>query len=235
MPPLPRPCRMTPRTPIAALLLAGAAVLSGCAQTVKVKSDWPTDTARNQSFSRVLVVGVSPHYNQRCAFETFLASQIRSAATTVFTSCRALSSSEPLTRENIERAIAEHQADAVLATILVAAEVGAQEGGTSETRGEGYYKATGYGYAMTYFGRYGAYGGYDAYGVPVVYGEFRTAPPVTTVQGSVEIATGLFETAGATLVYELTTTARDLGSRADGLAEVSGAIADRLHRDKLVR
>jgi hypothetical protein len=227
--------RLARRAPAALLFLAGTAALSGCAQTVKVKSDWQPDAARDQPFSRVLVVGVSPDYNQRCAFETFLASQIRSDATTAFTSCRALSSKEPLTRENIERAIAEHGADAVLATILVAADIGAQEGGTSETRGEGYYKATGYGYAYSYFGRYGAYGGYGAYGVPVVYGEFRTAPPVTTVQGSVEIATGLFETADATLVYELATTARDLGSRADGLAEVSGAIADRLRRDKLVR
>lgn len=233
MPSMPTLTLMARRVPVALLFLAGTAALSGCAQTVGVQSDWQPDAARDQSFSRVLVVGVSPDYNQRCAFETFLASQIRSDETTAFTSCRALSSSEPLTRENIERAIAEHEADAVLATILVAAEVGAREGGTSETRGEGYYKATGYGYG--YFGRYGAYGGYGAYGVPVVYGEFRTAPPVTTVQGSVEIATGLFETTDATLVYELTTTARDLGSRADGLAEVSGAIADRLRRDGVVR
>jgi hypothetical protein len=221
--------------PVSILLMAGAIVLAGCAQTVKVQSGWQPDAARGQSFSRVLVVGVSPDYNQRCAFETFVASQLRSSATTAFTSCRALSSSEPLTRENVERAIAEHQADAVLATILVAAEIGAREGGTSETRGEGYYKATGYGYGVGYFGRYGGYGGYGAYGVPVVYGEFRTAPTVTTVQGSVEIATGLFETAGATMVYELTTAARDLGSRPEGLAEVSGAIADRLRRDGLVR
>ena len=228
--------RMTRRTvPAALLCLAGALTLSGCAQTVKVQSGWQPDADRGQSFSRVLVVGVSPDYNQRCAFETFVASQIRSAATTAFTSCRTLSSSEQLTRENIEHAIAEHQADAVLATLLVAAEVGAREGGTSETRGEGYYKATGYGYGVGYFGRYGGYGGYGAFGVPVVYGEFRTAPTVTTVQGSVEIASGLFETAGATMVYEMTTGARDIGSRADGLAEVSGAIVDRLRRDGLVR
>lgn len=213
----------------ALLLLAGTVALSGCAQTVRVKSDWQPDAARDQPFSRVLVVGVSPDYNQRCAFEGFVANQIRSEATAAFTSCHLLSHDEPLTRENIDRVIVEHDVDAVLATILVAAEVAAQEGGTSETRGEGYYKATDYGYAVDYYGRYGAYG------VPVVYGEFRTAPPITTVRGSVDIASRLYETGGATLVYEVTTTAHDLESRAGGLAEVSGAIADRLRRDGLIR
>lgn len=227
---------MTPRAvPTALLLLAGATALSGCAQPVKVQGDWQEGVPRDQSFSRVLVVGISPDYNQRCAFEGFVANQLRSEATTAFTSCRVLSSKEPLTRENIERAVAEHNADAVFATILVAAEVETREGGSSETRGDGYYKATGFDYEPAYYGRYGAYRSYGVYGVPVVYGEFRTAPPLTTVQGSVEVASRLYETGGATLVYEMLTTAHDLESRAGGLAEVSGAIADRLRRDGLVR
>ncbi|NHA13486.1 hypothetical protein [Thioalkalivibrio sp. XN279] len=221
--------------PAVLLLLAGAATLSGCAQPVKVQGEWQEGVPRDQSFERVLVVGVSPDYNQRCAFEGFVANQVRSEATTVFTSCRVLSSKEPLTRENVERAIAERNADAVLATFLIAAEVEASEGGSSETRGDGYYKPTGFDYETGYYGGYGAYRSYGVYGVPVVYGEFRTAPPITTVQGSVEIASRLYETAGATLVYELVTTAHDLESRAGGLAEVSGAIADRLRKDGLVR
>ncbi len=221
--------------PAALLLLAGATALSGCTQPVKVQGDWHEGVPRDQSFSRVLVVGISPDYNQRCAFEGFVANQLRSEATTAFTSCRVLSSKEPLTRENIERAVAEHNADAVFATILVAAEIEAKEGGSSETRGDGYYKATGFDYEPAYYGRYGAYRSYGVYGVPVVYGEFRTAPPLTTVQGSVEVASRLYETGGATLVYEMLTTAHDLESRAGGLAEVSGAIADRLRKDGLVR
>jgi hypothetical protein len=221
--------------PAVLLLLAGATALSGCTQPVKVQGDWHEGVPRDQSFSRVLVVGISPDYNQRCAFEGFVANQLRSEATTAFTSCRVLSSKEPLTRENIERAVAEHNADAVFATILVAAEIEAKEGGSSETRGDGYYKATGFDYEPAYYGRYGAYRSYGVYGVPVVYGEFRTAPPLTTVQGSVEVASRLYETGGATLVYEMLTTAHDLESRAGGLAEVSGAIADRLRKDGLVR
>jgi hypothetical protein len=222
--------------PAALLLLAAATALSACAQPpVRAQGEWQDGAQHDQSFKRVLVVGVSPDYNQRCAFEGFVANQMRSESTTALTSCRVLSSKEPLTRENVERAIVEHNADAVLATILVAAEIGAKEGGSSETRGDGYYKATGFDYAPGYYGSYGAYRNYGVYGVPVVYGEFRTAPPLTTVQGSVEVASGLFETEGATMVYKLTTTAHDLESRAGGLAEVSGAIADRLRKDGLIR
>lgn len=217
------------------LLLLSAAALSGCAQPVKVQGAWQDDAPRGQAYTRVLVVGVSPDYNQRCAFEGFLANQLRSEATTAFTSCRVLSSDEPLTRENVERAIAEHSADAVLATILVAGKVEAREGGTSETRGEGYYKATDFGYEARYYSMTGYYGMYGAYGVPVVYGEFRTAPPLTNAQGSVKVASGLYETEGATLVYELTTTAHGLESRVGGLAEVTGPMADRLRQDGLIR
>jgi hypothetical protein len=212
--------------PAALLLLVAAAALPGCAQQVRVNGSWQDDVARDQAYTRVLVVGVSPDYNQRCAFETFLALQIRSESTTVITSCRAMSSKDPLTLENIERVIAEHQVDAVLATSLVASKIGAQEGGSSETRGDSYYKAVGIDYWSGYYG---------AYGMPVVYGEFQTAPPITTVTGEVEILTKVFETRGATLVYELNTKARDLESRESGLAIITGPIAERLRKDGLVR
>jgi hypothetical protein len=212
--------------PAALLLLVAAAALPGCAQQVRVNGSWQDDVARDQAYTRVLVVGVSPDYNQRCAFETFLALQIRSESTTVITSCRAMSSKDALTLENIERVIAEHQVDAVLATSLVASKIGAQEGGSSETRGDSYYKAVGIDYWSGYYG---------AYGMPVVYGEFQTAPPITTVTGEVEILTKVFETRGATLVYELNTKARDLESRESGLAIITGPIAERLRKDGLVR
>ena len=210
----------------AVVLLFSAAALAGCAQQVRVTGAWQDDVPRDQPFSRVLVVGVSPDYNQRCAFESFLALQIRSESTTVITSCRAMSSKDALTLENIERVIAEHQVDAVLATTLVASKIGAQEGGSSETRGDSYYKAVGIDYWSGYYG---------AYGMPVVYGEFQTAPSITTVTGEVEILTRVFETRGATLVYELTTKARDLESRESGLAIITGPIAERLRKDGLVR
>jgi len=211
----------------AMVLLLGAAALAGCAQQVRVTSDWQDNAPRDQPFSRVLVVGVSPDYNQRCAFEGFLTLQIRSESTTAIASCRVMSEKDLLTRENIERVIAEHQIDAVLATTLVAGEIKGKEGGTSETRGDAYYKATGIGYGYS--------GYYGVYGMPVVYGEFRTAPSIMTVTGQVEIMTRLYETRGATLVYELNTKARDLESREASLAIITGPIAERLRRDGVIR
>jgi len=86
----------------------------------------------------------------------------------------------------------------VLATILVSKEFDVEDGGSRDTRGGAYYKATGSGYATGYYG---------AYGVPVVYGEFQTAPSIMTMKGEVRITTKVFETRGATLVYTLDTVA----------------------------
>jgi hypothetical protein len=207
----------------------GAALLTGCAQPVKVDGAWQDGASREQPFTRVLVVGVSPKLNQRCSFETFLATRIRSEATIAITSCNAMPHEEPLTRENIERAVAEQRADAVLATILVASTAAVKDGGTGDTRGGSYYKATDIGYATGY------YGGFGVYGVPVVYGEFQTAPSIMGLERQVEIVTRLFETDNAALVYELNTKAKSLDSRAEGLAEVTSQIAERLRREGLIR
>lgn len=212
--------------PAAALLLAAATALPGCAQQVRVNGSWQDGVVHEQAYARVLVVAVSPDVNQRCAFEQFLVVQIQGETTQAIASCRAMSLKDPLTIENIEGAIESHRIDAVIATSLVASKVGAREGGTSETRGDAYFKPTDIGYWSGYYG---------AYGMPVVYGEFQTAPSITTVEGSVEILTKVFDTRDATLVYELNTRARDLESRESGLAIITGPIADRLREDGLVR
>lgn len=211
------------------LAFLAAACLAGCAQPVKVDGAWQPGASREQSFTRVLVVGVSPKLNQRCSFETFLAQRIRSESTTAIRSCDAMSHDDPLTRENIERAVAEHRADAVVATILVAASMQAKEGGTGDTQGGAYFKATDIGYATGY------YGGFGAYGVPVVYGEFQTAPSIMGLEKQVEIVTRLFATVDASLVYELNTKAKSLDSRPEALAEVTSQIAERLRRERLIR
>jgi len=210
-------------------LAIGLAALAGCAsQPVRINSEWAKDAPRDQVYSRVLVVAVSPDPKQRCPFEGFLANQIRSQATAAIPSCRAMTTKKELTRENVEQAIAEHKADAVLVTTLVAMHLKGEQGGTSESRGDYYFKATGFGYAYDYW--------YGAYGVPVYYGEFRTAPPLTNIEGEVDILTRLYETKNATAVYQMETRAKDLvESRAAGLTEITGPIADRLRRDGLVR
>jgi altronate dehydratase len=219
-----QPTRSAPVGPL--LLLLGAMCASGSVQAAKVTSKWQDNVPHNQSFTRVLVVGVSPNLNQRCAFEYLLASQMNSESVKAVRSCDVVTKKDPLTLESIQQAIESYKADAVLATSLVTREWDTNEGGSRDTRGSALYKATGSGYATGYYG---------VYGVPVIYGEFVTAASITTVTGEVTVTTKLYETRGATLVYSLNTKAKDIETRDSGLSEIAEAIADRLRRDKLIR
>jgi hypothetical protein len=200
--------------------------LAGCNRTVSNDAKWGEGVPHSQAFSRLLVVGLSPDANVRCAFENDLAYNLRSPTVTAKTSCSVLGTKEPITRESVERGIASFGADAVLATRLVDASSKLQEGGTAETRGGGYYKATDLGYATNYWG---------VYGVPVVYGEFQTAPSLFSIRGTIRIMTSVYETRGATMVYSVETKAKNLESREQALVDITPAIAERLRRDGLVR
>ena len=213
------------QTCLAGFVLVAAA---GCATTNAIKSDgaWAADAARNQSFSRLLVVGVSPDINQRCAFEDSLAQALRSASVGAETSCSILGAKEPLTREAVEKAVASIKADAVLATRPLGGSTQLKEGGTIESRGDVRYKATDIGYG---------YGYYGAYGVPVVYGEFQTAPAEFYLEGGGSVRTEVYETGKAGLVYSMQTDAKRLESRSQGLIVVTSSIADELRKAGLVR
>jgi hypothetical protein len=201
--------------------------LCGCAQPgVRQASSWQDSAARDHVLKKVIVVGVSPDINQRCNFEYVLAAKLSTDSTTAIPSCNAMQQKEPLTRESIEQAVAAEGADGVVATSLIDKKWELEQGGSRDTRGGAYYKATDAGYATGYYG---------VYGVPVVYGEFQTAAPITTLQGEVQVTTKVWETRGPTIVYTLDTTARDLQSSDQGLLMVANAIADRLRRDGLTR
>lgn len=213
------------RACLAGFVLVAAA---GCASTDSVKSNgaWAGDAARNQTFSRLLVVGVSPDINQRCAFEDSMAQALRGANVGAETSCSILGAKEPLTREAIEKAVASIKADAVLATRPLGGSTQLKEGGTIESRGDARYKATDIGYG---------YGYYGAYGVPVVYGEFQTAPAEFYLEGGGKVLSEIYETTGAAMVYSVETEAKRLESRSQGLIVVTSSIADALRKAGLVR
>jgi len=213
---------------VPALLLSVAVALAGCASQGKVTGAWAEGATHGQTFKRVLVVGVSPDLDARCNFERFLAARIRSEDTVAMTSCASVTQRDPLTRESIEEAVKAKQADAVVATTLVSKEWHMKKGGDMDTRGGGSYKAVDSGWAE-YYGFYGVYG------VPVVYGEFKTAPSVTTLKGDVEVRTNVYATATASLVFTLDTTAKNLEGRAEGLDALTTPIAERLRREKLIR
>ena len=212
-----------------ALVLSVLAGLAGCTRPVVLDGSFSADAPRDGKFTNILVVGVSPDVNQRCRFEQSLAASLRSDAVKATMSCAVMDTKEQLSRESVERAIAAVGADAVLATTLVASSATAKEGATADARGGGYYKATDVGYDM-----YG-YGNWGAYGVPVVYGEFETAPSVFSISGTAVLTTKVYETKGAALIYTLDTKAKNLASREMALAQITPAIAERLHREGLVR
>lgn len=209
------------------LCLLGAALFAGGAQAkTSVKGTWQDGAPRKQAYSRVLVVGVTPNVNQRCAFEFFMASQLKSDSVVAIRSCDAVKEKNPLTLESIEQAVAAAQADAVLATSLVSREITAQEGGSRDTRGTASYKATDAGFATGYYG---------VYGVPVIYGEFATAPAFTIAEGEARVSSRLYQTRDRALVYTLETHAWKLESSDAALHDFAAAIADKLRRERLVR
>jgi hypothetical protein len=207
------------------LCLIGTALFAGGAQAkTTVKAAWEGGASHKQAFTRVLVVGVSPNVNQRCAFEFFMASRLKSDTVQVFRSCDAVKEKNPLTLESIEQAIAAVQADAVLATSLVSRALKGQEGGSRDTRGNASYKATDAGFATGYYG---------VYGVPVIYGEFATAPAFTVAEGEARVESKFYQTRDKSLLVTLDTQARKLESTDAGLQEIAAAIADKLRKEGL--
>src|SRR5262249_54366783 len=182
--------KQTRRSVISLSLLTLAVWLCACSG-VSVKGTWQDEAPHNQTYARLLVIGVSPDRDLRCAFESTFASQLTSASTTVISSCSQMNENEPLTRENVERVAASVRADAVLATRLVSMHTGEGEGNSTDMRGNSVYKATDF--------------AYGAYGMPVTYVDFQTAPPLTSLTSSLHVVTKLYETHGATLIYTIDT------------------------------
>ncbi|HME39805.1 MAG TPA: hypothetical protein VKG63_12705 [Steroidobacteraceae bacterium] len=210
-----------------ALLALGLAWLSGCATSTSAKGAW-AGSAPRQAFTKVLIVGVSANFTQRCAFEWSLASQINGGSTQAAVSCDSMTSKDPLTRAGIERVATSDQVDAVLTTAVVSMKLGGQQGNTRDTRATPYYQVTGTGYVTGELG---------AYGVPVAFVQLETTPSITLLTGDIHVVTKVFETHGATLVYTADTDAKsgDIQSSSSGIETITAQIADRLRRDGVIR
>ena len=202
--------------------------LTGCMRGVKIDGAWEQGAKISAPFERVILVGVTHDVDVRCNFELFLRTQVRGGATDAQASCNLMSLEEDLTREHIEAIVDDYHADAVIAVVLVNSQQGATLSGEADTRGGADYKAIGTGYADVYRG------GFGVYGVPVVYGEYKEVPPVTTIDGKVTIRTLVYETDNATLVYEMETTAGDLYSRDQAMAIVSEPMAEHFRNEGLI-
>jgi hypothetical protein len=206
-------------------LIVAFSPLQAVEAKTSVTGTWAEDARRGQPFTTVVVVGVSPNINQRCAFEFFMASRLTTDSTKVYRSCDLVQEKTPLTVESIEYAVKRAQADAVLATTLVARSLGEQKG-SRDTRGTAGYKAVGAGMDYGYWG---------VYSIPVVYGEFSTTPEFTVAEGQAEVASKLYSTSDRKLVYSIDTQVKKVESTDAGLEEVASAIAKKLQKEKLTR
>lgn len=204
---------------VAALVLAIAG-LAGCTQSIRATGTWNEGVTRPQTFRKLLVVGVSPDYNQRCNFEWVLATKMRSEAAEAITSCSLMKKDVQLSRESIEPVIKSSGVDGVVATRLVTSGGSLKEGGTGDTRGSALYKASdSYGY----------------YGMPVVYGEFEQTRPIIDLVNTFEVTTQVYETQGATLVYSLKTAGKSRDAINIVREDISWAIAERLRQAGLIQ
>ena len=215
------PWRPSKRSRALAPLLLALAGLASCTQPLKATGAWNEGATRPQTFNKLLIVGVSPDYKQRCNFEWALETKLRNeTAVTAIRSCSAMKADEPLNRESIERVAASVGADGVLATRLVAAASSLKEGGSRDTRGSVQFNATDVGY------------GY--YGMPVVYGDFEVSPSIFSLETEFEITTQLYETRGASLVYSIKTTGKTQEANNIVRDDITSAIAARLSEAGLI-
>jgi hypothetical protein len=203
------------------LLGLSLAWLSGCAGSSSVKGAW--QSSPHPTFSRILIVGLSTNFDQRCAFEFSLASQFSSGSPQALVSCNSMSPTDRLTRANIERVVAAEHADAVLTSAVVTLKFGLKQG-----EGTPYYQVTGVGYVT---------GALGEYGVPVAFVQLETMPAIPTVSGDIHLVTKLFDSKDATLLYSLDTKSKDddVQSTPDAIETLTGLIGDRLRRDGVIR
>ncbi len=222
------------RIALVALTVAGTTGLAACAGRVVADGAWQKDAVRGQAYQRILVVALSPDYNARCAFEWSMVGVLKSEHTDAMPSCSRLKSDDQLSRENIVRVVTDTGADAVLTTILVEKTYETQDGGSRDTRGTAGYKATGSELGTAY--GYGPYS-YGAYGVPVtvIYGQFVTTAPLTSLSSNVAVTSMLYEAKAGSAVYSVAVKAGDLHGRDSALATITPTIAGKLRQDGLIR
>ena len=209
-----------------ACAIAAVLCLAGCTGKTSVKSNWVDDASRSQTFSRLLVVGVTPDFGPRCNFEFWMVRDLRSQGVHADASCSSMTKEEPLSRAAIERIVATLHSDGVLAISLVSAAWRTKEGGSFDTRSSGQYKYVASGYDTGFYG---------VYGLPVDYYQFKTQPSITNARGQAHVLMKLYDTRDARLVYTIDIKVRDIESSQLGLATITPAIAGRLRRDGLIR
>jgi hypothetical protein len=204
-------------------LICGA-LLAGCAGGNSV-SGGSHGSSSAHAYDRVLIVGLSSDYNQRCAFEFSLMSQLNANTPIAGASCDFLKPEDPLTRANILKVVASTKADAVVTTRALDSQFKAMQGGTMDDKGGVAYKPDDI-YESSFD---------DGHGVVVGIGEVVQYPPITVVAGTVHLLTRVYDTASKSQIDNFQTKVGNIRSETDFLLDVTPPIADQLRRDGIIR
>lgn len=96
------------RPALSILLIFATGLLGACTRPVAVESTWLEGVPRDQRFSNVLIVGVTPNFNVRCRFERAMAASLRNANVKATASCSVMDMKDPLTKEGVTPVVASH-------------------------------------------------------------------------------------------------------------------------------
>lgn len=192
-----------------------ALLLSACAQKVKVDSDWHGERTGLPA-ARVLVVAVTPDLNSRRRFEDLLVQRLAGEQTRAWASSRKMDTQAPLQRDTVQQAVDATEAQMVVVTRLVNADLDVRETGERggvrlRRRHDTPLDFFRYDYEITE---------HDTYLVPTA---------------SVSLSTDAYDVESGKLLYSVDMVVPPRETRLEIMSEAAGAIAKRLRRDGLTR
>ena len=200
-------------------IVCATLALTGCANHAVLSSVWHDEAYQRQSFSRVVVVGVSDNIFRRTVFEEAVAAELTSGTTEAWPSAHLMNPETPLNEDTLSTVVKDKQADALLITRLADTQVKANE---VDSRVD--VEATSIGGNVVDFFRYDY--------------EDVEQPGYLQAKVTVVLSTNLYETASGKLVYSIESVTTDKDTEYSSVVyevieNTSVEIARRLRRDGL--
>ncbi len=196
---------------IAVFLLSAA-----CSKPTTVSSVWHEQRQASGPYTKIMVVGISADATQRRRFEVGMVQALQATGNVAVSSILSMPASEMLTNDTIAEAVKSAEADAILITRLVSAEITTEEiesrTGVKTTRKNEYV--------------------YDFFRYD--YNEYEE-PEYLIAKKSVVLSTDFYETNEGQLLFSIDTTTYQKETTFEIISESTDAIARRLKREGLVR
>ena len=202
---------MSIRFPSAVLLLAAAALLSGCAST-RLTNAWKDPAFQGPAFTKVMVMGVSNEAGTRRTFEDVFSASLKAAGVIAVPSYTLIPEDGEVGRERLKEAVRQAGAQGVLVTRIVRVDRRTQfsPGYVTAVPAVGFYR--------------------DFYGFYSSAWTFHTPPQVQQFD-VVTLETNLWDMHTGTLVWSGTTETfapGDVRTESEGFARVViGALKER--------